>query len=120
MPLTRKENKGQPRSTSVQSKNKKATPAATQSTLLSFLKRELPTPAESSNKRKVSEEPELPLTPVTPKTQREKAMQKIDNELVNHIETTSIAEEIEEPTSGGRVLRVSLVILQVTKNPLNK
>ncbi|CAI2182650.1 11046_t:CDS:10 [Funneliformis geosporum] len=99
MPFTRKENKGQPRSTSASLiKNKK--PAAAQSNLLSFLKKELPTPADSSSKRKVSEELELPLTPITPRSQREKTVQKFNNESVNNS-----AEEIGEPTSGVRVLR---------------
>ncbi|CAG8558122.1 14662_t:CDS:10 [Funneliformis caledonium] len=99
-----KDNKGQLRSTSASLiKNKK--PAAAQSNLLSFLKKELPTPADSSSKRKVSEEPELPLTPVTPSSRREKTVQKFDNESINDIETTSTAEEIGESTSEVRVLR---------------
>ena len=111
MPFTRKADKGQ--SSSMNSKqNKKtkksATPATTQSSLLSFLKKELPTPeAEASNKRKISERPELPLTPVTPKGQRETNIQIIDNEPVNNVKNISVAEVTEESTSRGSGLRVS-------------
>jgi hypothetical protein len=112
MPFIRKENKGQSSSmNSIQNKKtkKNATPAATQSSLLSFLKKELPTPeAETSNKRKISESPELPLTPVTPKSQREKNIQIIDNEPVNNVKNISIDEVAEESTSGGSGLRVNL------------
>lgn len=96
-----------PISNKVQSKvnkRKTSTPVATQSSLLSFLKKEVP--VEANNERKASEKLELPLTPVTPKSRREKNMQNIDNEQVNNVETTSIAEITEESTSGERVLRV--------------
>lgn len=91
----------------ISNKRKTSTPVATQSSLLSFLKKEVPiSTVEANNERKASEKLVLPLTPVTPKSRREKNMQNIDNEQVNNIETTSIAEITEESTSGERVLRV--------------
>ncbi|GBC01838.1 hypothetical protein RclHR1_04350014 [Rhizophagus clarus] len=102
MPIT---NKVHSRVNSVQNKRKTSTPVATQSSLLSFIKKEVPTPAEVNNERKASEKLELPLTPVTPKTQREKNMQNIDNESVNNVKTTNIPEISEESTSGERTLR---------------
>ncbi|PKK75027.1 DNA mismatch repair protein Msh6 [Rhizophagus irregularis] len=100
MPIS---NKVQSKVNSVQNKRKTSTPVATQSSLLSFLKKEVP--VEANNERKASEKLELPLTPVTPKSRREKNMQNIENEQVNNVETTSIAEITEESTSGERVLR---------------
>ena|ERR1043165_3028454 len=108
MPFTRKVNKGQANSMNSIQNKKTRTQATTQSSLLSFLKKELPTPEEASNKRKISESPELPLTPVTPKSQREKNIQITDNEPVNNVKNISIAEVTEESTSRGSGLRVSL------------
>jgi hypothetical protein len=102
MPIT---NKTQSKVTSIQNKRKTSTPAATQSSLLSFLKKEVPI-SEAKHEREASKKPELPLTPVTPKTRREKNIQNIDNEPVNNVETINISEITEEPTSGERNLRV--------------
>src|SRR4051794_23455700 len=109
MPFIKKENKGQSMN-SIQNKKtrKNATSATTQSSLLSFLKKELPTSeADASNKRKISERSELPLTPVTPKSQREKNIQFIDNESVNNVKNIGVAEVTEESTSRGSGLKVS-------------